>query len=366
MPEKPKRIGSFSREAFKMGVLSGFKHFRVEVRGREELLVTVNMDDPKSPTRPKPPQHTPTHHGHRPTQHTDDGDEGLPPASPAQREGYAPRWKKKGHAVFLIGSYAHYGIPLVWVRSGHEKLSCFGAGEQHDQPIKLSSTSLWEERFVHAWEVLAELVERFSPAAPHNPFELTPGFADGLPPTDALLLNCGLVALISDIALSDAKYATAVEADLLELQADVAARLEKLANQPYGTVSSPPHRSPDRRSVTRRESVESIVQQQQPASKWPNVQPDSMESTSFMATATATACVSGHPAPVPAPVPQPHYGTQATGQPPPLQPSTPHQQHPSIQHAILPPQLQTSFSGGSPTHTRRSASASMRYPAPQY
>ena len=41
MAQKDKRMDAFAREAFRLGTLRGFRHFSVELRGREELLLTV-------------------------------------------------------------------------------------------------------------------------------------------------------------------------------------------------------------------------------------------------------------------------------------------------------------------------------------
>ena len=38
---KDKRMDAFAKETFRLGTLRGFKHFEVELRGREELLVTL-------------------------------------------------------------------------------------------------------------------------------------------------------------------------------------------------------------------------------------------------------------------------------------------------------------------------------------
>ena len=45
---KNKRMDAFSRDAFKFGALSGFRHFRTDLRGREELLVTVWPGEPSA------------------------------------------------------------------------------------------------------------------------------------------------------------------------------------------------------------------------------------------------------------------------------------------------------------------------------
>ena len=53
--------------------------------------------------------------------------------------GKRPTWGET-EAVFLIGGYAHYNCPYVWVRAGHSLLGSFGSDEQLDAPLHLHST----------------------------------------------------------------------------------------------------------------------------------------------------------------------------------------------------------------------------------
>ena len=40
---KDKRMDAFARETFKLGTLRGFRHFKVELRGREEMMLTFQV-----------------------------------------------------------------------------------------------------------------------------------------------------------------------------------------------------------------------------------------------------------------------------------------------------------------------------------
>ena len=40
---KDKRMDAFARETFKLGTLSGFRHFKTELRGREEMILTIDV-----------------------------------------------------------------------------------------------------------------------------------------------------------------------------------------------------------------------------------------------------------------------------------------------------------------------------------
>lgn len=157
-------MDSFAREAFRLGALRGFKHFEVELRGREELLVTVHLggglrDSWVPPFAPLVGGET----------------EALPPASPCEREDRSGQWNRSRDVVFLIGSYAHYAVPLVWVRAGHALLGGFHHVGSNDTPLALASTEVWAERTVCVWEVVAELVTAVACPAPSNPFELDRG-----------------------------------------------------------------------------------------------------------------------------------------------------------------------------------------------
>eukprot|EP00964_Phaeocystis_antarctica_P161062 scaffold133110_cov63-Phaeocystis_antarctica.AAC.8 len=116
----------------------------------------------------------------------------LPPASPCHREPLGRTPDDEGEsssAVFLVGGYAHYNCPYVWVRAGHSLLGSFGTDEQLDAPLLLESTQAWRERTVHAWEIVAELVGAVATPSPINPFELQPGYLEELAPVDAMLLS---------------------------------------------------------------------------------------------------------------------------------------------------------------------------------
>jgi hypothetical protein len=164
MSRKDKRMDSFAREAFRLGALRAFKHFEVELRGREELLVTVHLGAGSRDYWV--PSFAPLDGGEA---------ESLPPASPCEREDRRGQWDQSRHVVFLIGGYAHYAVPLVWVRAGHALLGGFHHLDSYDTPISLVSTEVWAERTVRVWEVVAELVTAVACPAPSNPFELNRG-----------------------------------------------------------------------------------------------------------------------------------------------------------------------------------------------
>lgn len=83
----------------------------------------------------------------------------LAPASPAGRGAgllAAGAEDRGGEVVFLIGGYARYQTPFVWLRSGvlegHEE-------QDRDVPLELKSTEKWSTtKRASVWGIVAELV----------------------------------------------------------------------------------------------------------------------------------------------------------------------------------------------------------------
>ena len=126
MSGRNKRMDVFARETFRLGSLQGFRHFSVELRGREELLLTVRREgSPSSPSRAQSGANqitgSPAKSKLVPMRETTGP---LPPASPCDRERSGLKWGET-EAVFLVGGYAHYNCPYVWVRAGHSLLGSF-------------------------------------------------------------------------------------------------------------------------------------------------------------------------------------------------------------------------------------------------
>jgi len=190
MSKKDKRMDAFAREAFRLGALHGFKHFELELRGREELLVTVHAGS--GPRDYSAPGLEPVHRLEA---------DSLPPASPCLRESHSQRWGHEQDAVFLIGAYAHYAVPLVWVRAGHSLLGTFHGHDSFDAPVALFSTQAWNDRTVRVFEVVAELIASIACPPPKNPFELKQGAAQP-PPRHARSAWSELSCALSSARLS--------------------------------------------------------------------------------------------------------------------------------------------------------------------
>ena len=198
-------MDTFARETFKLGTLRGFKHFRVELRGREEMLLMFEV-------------HHAALNGTRLTLAPMNLQSALPPASPCQRERIRAPWEdapaepESSTVSYLLAGYAHYNCPLAWVRSGH---SLFGPSFQSpaamDAPCDLQTSAEFKQRTVHAFEFAAELVFATARPAPANPFEIDLAMVEKLPLVEMLLLAGSLASFLRDIQLSNAPYAHLVE-----------------------------------------------------------------------------------------------------------------------------------------------------------
>ena len=228
--KKNKQMDIFSRETFKMGTLTGFRHFRVELRGREEMLILLDVPSSSLGQLSLRPMGSAS---------------ALPPASPCQRERPKAPWEVAAASsepeppppattvgcTFLLAGYAHYNCPLAWVRAGH---ALFGPAYEKantvDAPIELRASAAWKSRGVHAFEFVAELILATVRPPPENPFELDLAAleAPNAPAVDMLLLAGSLASFLRDVHLSSAPYAPKVEDDLLHCLRLHYSRLPKL------------------------------------------------------------------------------------------------------------------------------------------
>eukprot|EP01111_Echinosteliopsis_oligospora_P006492 TRINITY_DN2065_c1_g1_i1.p1 TRINITY_DN2065_c1_g1~~TRINITY_DN2065_c1_g1_i1.p1 ORF type:complete len:233 (-),score=57.99 TRINITY_DN2065_c1_g1_i1:28-726(-) len=141
--ERTEKLTSFLRECLLFGCLKGFKHFTVYPRGREELLVhVISRPLTSSTAQIQRKQDIDSH----------DGDD----------------------VVFLIGAYARYKCPYVWVRSKHTTLPNGRPVPTKDVPLDLSSTSSWKlDGNVHLWDIIAEIIPMAFETPIINPFEVS-------------------------------------------------------------------------------------------------------------------------------------------------------------------------------------------------
>lgn len=239
---KDKRVDTFAKESFKLGTLQGFRHFRVELRGREELLLMIDV--PHAALA-----------GGRIALVPMSLQNALAPASPCQRERAREPWddgpdetKAVTTVTYLIAGYAHYACPHTWVRAGH---SLFGPSFQSaaamDAPVDMRTTAEWRTRTVHAFEFVAELVHATARPPVSNPFEVDHAAVERLPTVEQVLLSGAIVAFLRDVRLSSTPYASDVEGDLVRLVRLHYTRLPKILTSlpppeeaADGTADGPP------------------------------------------------------------------------------------------------------------------------------
>ncbi|KAF8063829.1 hypothetical protein HT031_003686 [Scenedesmus sp. PABB004] len=211
-------LDAFYKDALRIGNLKCFNHFSLYLKGREELVVTVYHGPlPASGSQPiarlslpgcaraaarrrggaarSAARAAPTPAPRRPARSAGP-EQALPPASPASHEsdvnnpevrrpplGAAegarrvaagavdPRSALAGDrrpqvTVFLIGAYAKYNWPYVWLRS----LSRNHQGVDIDAPLDIPSTKNWKAQGLRAWDIVAELIALNIAPPPVNPF----------------------------------------------------------------------------------------------------------------------------------------------------------------------------------------------------
>ncbi|GFO09779.1 60 kda ss-a/ro ribonucleoprotein-like [Plakobranchus ocellatus] len=234
-----KKLQVFLSDLQHMGTVAGFRHFTSYVRGREEIVLTVNntlqgslageFSAPASrrqsvcPSDSLTSSHLPYDKGSLVLSHNTqlslsgrrERGIGLPPASPSEEE----NGKDNTTTLFLVAGYARYSCPYVWVRSNHERLFKLSGEEDSDRdsPLRLKSTARWKDGDVHASDIVAELVRLCTYPSPRNPFEVDLEYFQSLPQPEQLLASAAMIALLQKIVIHtpDSKaYAGKVSEDL--------------------------------------------------------------------------------------------------------------------------------------------------------
>ncbi|CAL1529999.1 unnamed protein product [Lymnaea stagnalis] len=223
-----KKLQKFLREMVNFGTLRGFKHFSCYVRGKEELLITVNNKLPGSSnsslfitsSAPSPVYKKPlcptdsfsssnlpydknslvlSNNAQVGLSEKKDQEIGLPPASPSEDE----RKPEADVTLFLIAGYARYCCPYVWVRSNHERLFKLSGDQDDDKdsPLRLKSTARWKDEDVRVMEIVGEIVKLCTFPAPRNPFEVDLDYFRFLSQPDQLLASAAMVTWLQKILL---------------------------------------------------------------------------------------------------------------------------------------------------------------------
>ncbi|XP_033637322.1 uncharacterized protein LOC117298281 [Asterias rubens] len=239
-----RRLNGFLADALEVGCVKGFKYFKMYMRGREELIccikneLTINVSS-CSPLNSKftfnssggfTSDHLPINQQElmlsQNTQQKLSGygfmDIGLPPASPSDNE-TGPEDSKS--TMFLIAGYSRYSCPYVWVRSNHERL--VKRSDDHgpttryskDSPLKLKSTSAWQEKDIKVWDIIAELVKLCTLPSPRNPFALDMEYFDALPLQERIIALGAMSHFMQNVLNNgpDKSYSGLVSDDLREI-----------------------------------------------------------------------------------------------------------------------------------------------------
>ncbi|PIK39771.1 hypothetical protein BSL78_23392 [Apostichopus japonicus] len=221
-----------------VGCVRGFKYFSMYLRGKEEMVCTV-LNEPVTPrsstpvsteggqvffsgSQPELPVDQKDLMLSQGTQKRLSGygymDIGLPPASPSEREITPAR---QDSTLFLLAGYGKYSCPYVWVRSNHDRLVKLNEENKcnKDSPLRLKTTSAWNEKDIRAWEILAELVKLNTRPSPSNPFAVDLQYFDSLDIGERVIALGAMSHLLQQIFSHgpDKAYAGLVADDLKEV-----------------------------------------------------------------------------------------------------------------------------------------------------
>ncbi|KAI8331757.1 hypothetical protein BC941DRAFT_438380 [Chlamydoabsidia padenii] len=170
------RLAGLLQECSLLGCLSGFQHFEVCMRSREELLLSI-----------------------LPSGVMDSGKRNLTLMSSTHLldESYI---KTMDCTVFVVTGYAVYNCPYIYAwKQSQRALKYMNNAVEPDVPLRLESTMSWTTKNVALWEMVWELISRVSWPSPKNPFAIDFDYLDRVPLPQSLFLTGALLNFLQTV-----------------------------------------------------------------------------------------------------------------------------------------------------------------------
>ncbi|SAL99873.1 hypothetical protein [Absidia glauca] len=155
---------------------TGFQHFEVCMRSREELLLCI-----------------------LPSGAMDSGKRNLNVMSSTHLldESYI---KAMDCTVFVVTGYAVYNCPYIYAwKQSQRALKYMSNAVEPDVPLRLESTLSWTTKNVALWEMVWELISRVSWPSPQNPFAIDFDYLDRVPLPQSLFLTGALMEFLQTL-----------------------------------------------------------------------------------------------------------------------------------------------------------------------
>lgn len=154
-PTSGRPLKQVTDDIIHFGSLRCFKHFEVDARSGQELVVTLRARQRSAADA--------TTAGAR----GDGGEE--------EHEEEGGRDACDGSQVFLIGAFTRYNYPHVWrLKAPHHAGDCGADADAHesqDRPLPLESIRLWKTKNTRVWDFVRELLTTYGGLSEHeNPF----------------------------------------------------------------------------------------------------------------------------------------------------------------------------------------------------